>query len=153
MAKAATIIAAGTVVRGRVSGAEDLDLLGRIEGDVTLDGSLQIAAGARADASVSATNVYVHGILVGNATATDTIHLSKDAMAVGDLVAPRIIIDEGARIRGLVEMSGSTAKRSVAPVRKAPLPTAPPSVPEDEDDEPDLPGVASSKKVAVKKRS
>ena len=86
----------------------------------------------------------------------ETIHITKDAMAVGDLSAPRIIVDEGARIRGRVDMSGEPATRRPAPTRKpsTAAKTAPPSAPsvEDESEEPELPTTASTKKVAVKKR-
>ena len=156
MAKASTTITAGTLVRGRVSGAEDIDLFGRVEGQIEIEGALKIDGDARADAEVTASDVYVYGILIGNATATGTIHLTETALAVGDLTAPRIIIDAGARVRGQVEMTGSGSGKTSTMPKRAAAPTAPPraSTPrdEDEDEEPDLPGAATKKKVSVKKR-
>jgi cytoskeletal protein CcmA (bactofilin family) len=158
MAKASTTITAGTLVRGRISGAEDIDLFGRVEGQIEIDGVLKIDGNARADAEITASDIYVYGILIGNATATDTIHLTESALVVGDLTAPRIIIDSGARVKGQVEMTGQGSGQQSRPTpRRAPAPTAPPSMSaprdHDEDDEPDLPSAAAKKKVAVKKRS
>ena len=155
MAKAPTAITASTVIRGRVSGQEDVDLLGRIEGQIDIEGTLNIDAKARADADVKAANVYVHGILIGNTSAQNTIHLTETAQVIGDLVAPRIIVDDGARIRGLVDMGGSgstdrsTTKRTAKPAA-APAPAADQG--DDDDSEPSLPATARKKKVTVKKR-
>ena len=161
MAKAPTLITSSTVIRGRVSGQEDIDLDGRIEGQIEIDGTLKVDAKARADAQISAKNVYVHGVLIGDVTATDTIHITDTALVVGDLIAPRIIVDEGAQIRGLVDMGdGSSASpRSATRTTTKPAATRPPAPSarvvedsEDDEDEPDLPAAASRKKVAVKKR-
>ena len=161
MAKAATVITASSVVRGRIEGAEDLDIFGRVEGQIALEGSITIDGAARVDAAVSATSLFVHGILVGDASASDTIHLTADAQVVGDLTAPRIIIDDGARIRGMVDMGEadnaaprsrtSSPRPSRAKTAPAPAP-APVDTTDDDDEEPELPSGASTKKVAVKKR-
>ena len=160
MAKAATVITNSTIVRGRIEGAEDLDILGRVEGQIALEGAIKIEASARVDGTVSATSLHIHGILVGDATAADTIHLTADAQVVGDLTAPRIIIDEGALVRGLIDMgdaenaapkSRASTPRSSRP-KAAPAASPAPAVAEDDDDEPELPSGTSAKKVAVKKR-
>ena len=158
MAKAPTIVTASTIIRGRISGEEDLDVFGRIQGSIDLSGSITVDAAARIDADVSAQNLYVHGILVGNAQVSDTIHLTAACRVIGDLSAPRIIIDEGAQIRGLVDMGDSagqpvskTASRTAPPRRAAPVAKAEEVV--EETDEPELPDAASAKRVSVKKRS
>ena len=131
--KAATTIAAGTVVAGRIEGAEDIDLLGRIEGSVHLKGALRIDEKARADADLEVTRLEIRGILVGNATATDTIELLGTARVIGDLVAPRIIVREGARFRGLLDMGDAPdeddAPRPAQARRPAPTPARTPTRP------------------------
>ncbi|MEZ4475649.1 MAG: polymer-forming cytoskeletal protein [bacterium] len=128
--KAATVIAAGTVVAGRIEGAEDVDLFGRIQGSLTLKGALKIDEKARVDAEVQVTRLEVRGILVGNATATDSIELFGSARVVGDLVAPRIVVREGARFRGLIDMGDPEDEdESAPPARPAPRRPAAPSRP------------------------
>ena len=68
MAKASTVVTASTIVRGRLSGEEDLDVFGRIQGTVELTGSIHLDAAARIDADVTAKNFVVQGIFVGNAS-------------------------------------------------------------------------------------
>ena len=167
MAKASTVITAGTRVSGRIEGSEDVDVFGAIEGSVALEGHLLIDGDARVDATLEVSELTVHGVLVGNATVSGTIELHQTAKVVGDLVAPRVILHDGALFRGLIDMGAlgdappakSTRRakpaRSSAP-RAAPRP-APRREPEPEpveaaDDEPELPEAAPKKRVAVKKR-
>jgi len=158
MAKAPTVVTASTVIRGRVSGDEDLDVLGRIHGSIELKGSITLDAAARIDGDVTADHFAIHGIFVGDAQITDTIHLSAASRVIGDLRAPRIIIEEGAQIRGRVDMgdapaeSISTRSPKTAAPRRAPAPAVTNDAP-DEDGEPELPAAASAKNVSVKKRS
>ena len=171
MAKSPTIISASTSVKGRIHGQENVEVYGKVEGQIELDGELLIDTNARADADIQATVVTVQGVVVGDTVASASIHLESSAKVIGDLSAPRIVIDEGAQVRGLVETGenagsgrGSQArpKRAAAPAKARPTrptkATAPTSDVEDageadDDDEPELPTSARKKKVAVKKRS
>jgi cytoskeletal protein CcmA (bactofilin family) len=170
MAKSPTVISASTTVKGRIQGQEDVEVLGKVEGHVELEGQLLIDAAARVDAEVEATSITIQGILVGNASAADAIFLEATARVIGDLSAPRIVIDEGARVRGLVETGdGAEAapktrarpKRSAPPPKPVARPRKADPVPEpehdeapadDDDEEPELPTTARKKKVSVKKR-
>lgn len=163
---APTVVAAGTTISGTIEGAEDILVQGAIKGSVRLDGNLTVEADARADADVEATEVRVHGILVGNVTASALVELTKGARVIGDLTAPQVIVEGGAAYRGAIDMgdmSGDAGRgRSSAPTRKAapsrkaaPAPKAKdpePAAEADAGDEPELPAAASGKKVSVKKR-
>ena len=164
MAKSPTIISASTAVKGRVQGDEDVELYGRIEGQVTLSGHLFVDEGARLDADIQAHELTVHGIIVGDSVADTLIKLEATARVVGDLRAPRIIIDEGALIRGVVETTSeatpSTRRspkverpaRSKAKAAPPPVEADEVEIDDDDDDEPTPPKSARKKKVSVKKR-
>ncbi len=128
----ATVIAAGTRISGRLEGAEDVQVLGALQGTVHLEGALFIDTEARVDAECAVDSLEVHGILVGDVQASDTIELHPTARVVGDLAAPRVIVHEGARMRGLIDMGDMDAERaptkgrSAAPARR---PTASPARP------------------------
>ena len=165
MPKSPTIISASTSVKGRVHGQEDIEVFGRVEGQIDIEGQLTIDAKGRVDANIQATVVTVHGVLVGDTVASQSIYLDASAKVVGDLNAPSIVIEDGARIRGQVETgeNGSASKPKAKRTPAAPAPRQPAKVsrteesapePADEfdDGEPELPSSASKKKVAVKKR-
>ena len=166
MSKSPTVISASTTVKGRIQGQEDVEVLGRVEGQVEIEGQLSIDSNARVDAQIQATTVTVHGIIVGDTIASESIYLDASARVVGNLSAPSIVIEEGAKIRGLVETgdnAGDAKPKAKKPSAPSPRRTSKPAqrtepAPDpvdddaDEDDEPDLPASASKKKVSVKKR-
>ncbi len=126
-----TVIAEGTLVRGQIEGSGDVELLGRLEGDVRLGGSLLVQRTGVASANVEAQHVLVAGTLVGNVSATDLIEVTSEGRVVGDVAAPRVVVAEGAAVRGRIDMSGGTdgdtARATEA--RSARRPTASPAAP------------------------
>ena len=99
---AATVIAEGAVVRGRVQGSGDLAIAGRVEGDVEITGELVIEGKGLVAANVSGARVVVRGAIKGDLTASEAIELDAGARVVGDVRAPRIRIAPGALVRGFV---------------------------------------------------
>ena len=154
MANAATVITASTVVRGRIEGSEDLDIQGRVEGQIELGGAVDIDAAARVDGAIEATSIYVHGVLVGNGSASDTIHLTAEARVIGDLTAPKIIIDDGAKIRGLVDMGPSSAAAAPSRAAQAAQTVRPTAAPAEEEpaDKPATPATGGKKASSKKGR-
>ncbi len=163
------MVQAGTRVSGRIEGSEDVDVYGAVEGSVDLDGHLFVDGDARVDATLEVSDLTIHGVLVGNATVSGTIVLHPTARVVGDLVAPRIIMHDGALFRGLLDMGdagGAAAPaRRASPVRSAPAPRSTPRreparatelspepVEAELSAEPEPPAAAPMKKVSVKKR-
>ncbi len=107
--ESASTIGRGTVVRGSIHGEGDLEILGRVEGSVTVSGELAIGDGALVKSDVSGRRVTVRGAVAGNVSATEAIVLEPGARVVGDLGAPQIGIRPGALVRGLVS-TGAPAR-------------------------------------------
>ncbi|MEZ4448464.1 MAG: polymer-forming cytoskeletal protein [Nannocystaceae bacterium] len=100
----ATVISEGTQVVGRVDGREDLRIQGYVEGTVNLSETLVIDNGGVVVGGVRVRELVVHGILVGDAVASGRIVLHPTARVVGDLQAPRIVVQPGAALRGQLSM-------------------------------------------------
>lgn len=103
MGRAATVIQAATRVSGRIEGKGDLDVFGAVQGAIVIDGDLLVDGDARVDADVQAARVEIHGVFTGNVQA-ERIELLESAIVVGDLRAATVIVAEGARFRGLIDM-------------------------------------------------
>jgi len=101
-----SVLPAGVTLVGAIEGAGDLVIAGTVEGPIELDGGLVIEEGGRVHGDVSVTTLIVRGVLSGDASAQETIRLEGSAMVVGDAVAPRVHIVDGARVRGRVRMNG-----------------------------------------------
>lgn len=119
-----TDILAGTRIKGRVQGNEDLHVAGRVEGSVELDGRLVVEEGGVVKAEVKAHRITVSGTVVGNLTASELIEITASGRVQGDLRAPTVRVDDGARFSGLLEV-GDVSRIEVTPrpaARPAPEP-------------------------------
>lgn len=102
---AVNVVGAGACINGEISGNEDLLVEGTVEGLIELgDGMLTIAATGKVAADVVAREVVVYGEMRGNIAARDRIEIRKDGVMVGDVTTARMIIDDGAEFRGLMEI-------------------------------------------------
>ena len=93
------------VIKGEISGNEDMYVDGQIEGSIQLLGnSLTIGPNGRIHASVAAKNVTVGGSLQGDIKATERTEMRKSAVVNGDVQTRRIAIEEGAFFKGKLEI-------------------------------------------------
>jgi cytoskeletal protein CcmA (bactofilin family) len=104
MAQTSGVIGRGTVVRGNLSGSGDVVVQGQIEGTVSLEDQLTIERAGRVLADVQLENLTVHGEMSGDIRAADRVFISSGAKVVGDIKAPRVVIQDGARFKGSIEM-------------------------------------------------
>jgi cytoskeletal protein CcmA (bactofilin family) len=98
------VIGPRIVVRGSLSGEEDLVVEGRVEGRVTLVGHLVVAPGGIALADIDASSVEVRGEVRGDIVASRSITIERGAVVAGNVRAPRVMIHDGAHFDGAIEM-------------------------------------------------
>jgi cytoskeletal protein CcmA (bactofilin family) len=93
------------VIKGEVSGSEDLTIEGQIDGKIELrDHILSIGSSGRVQAHIVAKAIVVHGQVTGNLTAAEKVDIRENGSVEGDIVAPRVAIADGAKFRGSVDM-------------------------------------------------
>jgi cytoskeletal protein CcmA (bactofilin family) len=92
-------------VKGEITGNEDLQIDGTVEGTVQLDDrKLTVGSSAKVTADIVAREVVVYGNVKGNLRARDRIEIKKDGSVVGDLTTARIMIEDGAYFKGSIEI-------------------------------------------------
>jgi cytoskeletal protein CcmA (bactofilin family) len=92
-------------IKGEITGNEDLQIDGSVEGLVQLeDRKLTVGASARVTADIIAREILVYGNVKGNLRARDRIEIKKDGSVVGDLTTARIMIEDGAYFKGSIEI-------------------------------------------------
>lgn len=105
------LIGKSVVIKGELSGSEDLYLDGQVEGSIELrDHSLTVGPNGVVKANVSAKGVIVQGKLEGSITASEKVELRQSAVVTGDLATQRISIEEGAFLKGKVDVQKEAAK-------------------------------------------
>lgn len=111
-----SVIGRGSVVRGNVRGEGSLEILGRLEGDVSVTGDVVVGESGAVRGDVSGNRISVHGAVQGALRGREAVLIERGGKVIGDLTAPRIGIAGGALVRGNVQTEGEPA---VSPARRA----------------------------------
>jgi cytoskeletal protein CcmA (bactofilin family) len=107
-------IGKSVVIKGELSGSEDLYLDGRVQGSIELRGhNLTIGPNGQVQANVNAKGVLIQGTLEGDVEATDRVELRKSAIMTGDILTRRVAIEDGAYLKGKVDIQKQTSKFEV----------------------------------------
>ncbi|MBA3269206.1 MAG: polymer-forming cytoskeletal protein [Acidobacteria bacterium] len=128
-------IGKSVVIKGELSGSEDLTIEGHVEGRIELsDNVLTIGPNGKIRAEVFAKAVIVLGEVSGNVTASEKVDIRDNGSVDGDIISPRVAIAEGAHFRGSVDMQRAGIKPPAAttgvtppkPAQNTPAPVPPP---------------------------
>ena len=105
------------VITGELSASEDLTLYGQMDGRVTLPNhTLTIGPKADIRAEIAAKAVMIMGTVTGNVTAGEKVAIRATGSVIGDIVSPRLAIEDGGRLHGKVE-TPSSPKATAAVLR------------------------------------
>jgi len=114
-----TFIGPNISVEGTITGSEPVTIEGTVRGRIDLQSDLRIGTKARIEATVHARNVTVEGKLTGDISADERVELVASATVDGNIKAPKIVVAEGAKFRGNVDMGSRVPKEEAAAPAKA----------------------------------
>ena len=98
-------LGANLVVKGDISGSEDLQIDGTVQGSISLQGQrLTIGPTAKLNSEILAGEVVVYGKVEGNLRVRDRVEIKKDSSVMGDITTARISIEDGAYFKGRIEI-------------------------------------------------
>jgi cytoskeletal protein CcmA (bactofilin family) len=104
-------IGKSVIIKGELSGSEDLYVDGQVEGSIELSGNrLIIGPHGQVRANVNAKGIIVQGKMEGNIRTTERAELTKSAIVTGDIATQRVAIEEGAYFKGKVDIQREGAK-------------------------------------------
>ena len=99
-------ISSGIRINGEISGNDDLYIDGQAEGQFHFPQSkVTVGPNGKVKASIEAREIVIEGTVKGDLTASEGVHLGGSSHVQGSLTTPRIAINDGARLRGKVEMT------------------------------------------------
>ncbi|MEX0898256.1 MAG: polymer-forming cytoskeletal protein [Steroidobacteraceae bacterium] len=102
-----SIIATGLTFEGKIEGSGHVRISGRFKGDVNVDGTLTVEAGAHLAGAVRASAVVVAGEIEGNIEGAQRVELHQSGVVNGDVSAGSLTVADGARMRGRAEFGWS----------------------------------------------
>lgn len=104
-------IGKSVIIKGELSGSEDLTIEGQVEGKIELKQNvLTIGPNGKIKAQILAKAVVVQGEVTGNISATERVDIRDAGSVDGDLSAPRVAIADGAHFRGSIDMQRAGGK-------------------------------------------
>lgn len=102
-----SVIATGLTFEGKIEGSGHVRISGRFKGDIHVDGTLTIEAGAHLAGSVRAGSVIIAGEIEGNIEGANKVELQQTGVVNGDINAGNLTVASGARMRGRAEFGWS----------------------------------------------
>lgn len=104
-------------IKGEVTGDEDLVIQGRVEGTVSLKGNeLSVGQSGTVFADVEARVIRIEGEVTGDITGNEKVVISQSGNVKGNIVAPRVTLEDGAIFKGSIDMDpGGTAGEKLPP--------------------------------------
>ena len=111
-----TSIARSITIKGDIRSDVDLLIDGQVEGTLNVgQHRLVVGASAQVRASITAREVEVQGVVVGNVEAVERIVLRENAKVVGDLKTAGIVIEDGANFKGSIAITPPDDEAPPAP--------------------------------------
>ena len=108
-----TFLGRTVVLKGQLTGNEDLLVEGQFEGTITLeDHCLTVGADGQVKAEIHARQVVILGSLTGNVQAREKIEIRRTGHVVGDLLAAAVAIEEGAYFKGSIDILREEPQRA-----------------------------------------
>ena len=99
------------VIKGEISGGESLYIDGRIEGSIEFaDHRITIGRNGNVQANIHAREVVILGKVKGNIQCSDRVDIRSEGALNGDIVTQRISVEDGALLKGSVQVRASEQK-------------------------------------------
>lgn len=101
----AAVIGPSIHIDGDLRGEEDLLIEGNVNGTIHLrDNSLTVGGNGKVKADVYAHSIVVDGSVEGDLYGSERVAIRKSGSVKGNIVSPRVSLEDGGRFKGAVEM-------------------------------------------------
>jgi len=111
------------VIKGEVIGSESLYIDGRIEGKISLpENRVTIGRNGSVQANITAREVVVMGKVAGNIDCTDRVDIRSEGVVTGDVSTMRISVEDGAVLKGGIQVRSGEQKQHQAHAKQAETP-------------------------------
>ena len=112
---AGAAIGAKTRIKGELQAEEDLRVEGHFDGTLQLQKhQLEIGPKGVVEGTAFAHAITVEGTMDGDLYAIERISIRKGAKVKGNVMAPRVSLEDGAVLRGTVEMDNAAIREAIA---------------------------------------
>ena len=108
-------------IKGTITGNENLVIEGTVDGSVDLpDHDLTIGESGKVTADLAAKNVKVEGQVTGDITGSEKVVISQSGRVRGNIIAPRVTLEDGAKFKGSIDMDPGESSKPAAKAEAKP---------------------------------
>ncbi|MCH8140273.1 MAG: polymer-forming cytoskeletal protein [Proteobacteria bacterium] len=108
--KTSAVIGSKIEIKGDIIGDENLIIEGKVDGTVEVRSKdLLIGQSGQVNANVTARIVKIDGTVKGDITGIEKVTISKTGKVLGNIVAPRVTLEDGAKFKGSIDMDPNEA--------------------------------------------
>ena len=119
----AAVIGPGIQINGDITGDENLIIEGKVTGKIKLAAhQVDIGQSGQVNADITAKIIKIAGEVRGDLTGTEKVVISSSGNVHGNIVAPRMTLEDGAIFKGSIDMDPREPEKpavSKPPVTKA----------------------------------
>jgi cytoskeletal protein CcmA (bactofilin family) len=113
-----TIIADDVEVVGSIKSSSNIQVDGKLNGDLTCSGNALLGTSCSIKGNVNAHSTTVNGQINGNIVAKDKIEFKASARIIGDIRAKRLTVEDGVSFIGKAEITPSATGKPAEPVQE-----------------------------------
>jgi cytoskeletal protein CcmA (bactofilin family) len=114
------VLTSDVEIKGNLRFAGELTFEGKLEGEISSDGTLQLGDSAAVNGNINAGTVVVRGKVNGNINAKDKIEIKSKAELFGDIRSSKLVIEEGVTFVGKTEVNPNKVAPSAPPPPRTP---------------------------------
>lgn len=115
-----SVLSPSITIKGDISGTEDLILEGKMQGSITLPkNEVIIGPEGAVKANITASKISIEGKVSGDIKSSERVVIKQSGRLEGNIVAPRVVLEDGCQFKGSVEMNIGTATESQADPKPA----------------------------------
>jgi len=114
------MIGPSIVIKGSVTGDEDLLVEGTVEGTIALQNhEVSVGTSGTVNADIHAKVVKIDGEVSGDVSGDEKVVISKSGNVRGNIIAPRVTLEDGAIFKGSIDMDPGDTAQKKAPISEA----------------------------------
>ena len=101
-----SVIGENSVFEGRFYVSGSILIEGKFDGDIKTEDHLTVGPTGKVKTDIYARRVTIGGTLIGNITATEEVDLLANGKVLGNVVTPKLNVENGVLIQGMVTITG-----------------------------------------------
>ena len=109
------IIGSGTVIEGKISVPNSINISGMVKGELSVGDTITINSSGEIEGNMAAKNADIWGKVTGDIVCSGRVELGENALFIGNITTKELVIQKGAIFHGQSSMTTAESKKVATP--------------------------------------